>query len=288
MSETPIGISITGKLSYSDEITISQAAQIIAFLNSAHAGGAQLGEPLLESSTANKTSNKKVDNPHDALEVSGAQTNPEKIVALGAYVLQDGGDTFKAEDIKAQFRRARETAPGNFPRDLSSAISAGWIAEDEDAPGEYYLNSKMDGILDGDFVFPKGSITNGRSRGTNKSTPRAKNAKTAKPESLNDVDEFHSTMPGYLGYSKMKSEKDRIIWIAVYMRDKHERKGVTNKEIAWISDHIGTGIPSDNISGSFNSAKAANLLVRSTLDQSIKVTEEGIEHLAALSSGKEA
>ena len=146
----------------------------------------------------------------------------------------------------------------------------------------------MDGIFDGDFMFPKGGATgSGRSRAGKKSTPRAKTAKTAKPDTLNDIEDFYSTMDGYASYSKMKSEKDRIIWIVVYMRDKHGRKGVTNKEIAWISDHIGTGIPSDNIAGAFNSAKGAGMLVRSTLDQSIKVTDEGVAHLASLSTAKE-
>ena len=73
MNKNPIEISITGKLSYSDEITISQAAQIIAFLNSAQPESAHLGELLLDSSTTKKTSTKKVDNPRDALEASGAR-----------------------------------------------------------------------------------------------------------------------------------------------------------------------------------------------------------------------
>lgn len=97
-------------------------------------------------------------------------------------------------------------------------------------------------------------------------------------------------MDGYPPYSKMKSEKDRLLWIVVYMRDKHWRKSVATKEIAWISDHIGTGIPSGNIAGAFRTAKNSGYATRSTTsgDNSIKVTEAGLEYLAKLGAGADA
>lgn len=282
MAENPTKITITGKLSYSDEITISQAAQIIAYLNSDEADGAQLSDPLLDTNMKRKPQAKKVENAREAIEVSGAQKNPEKIVALGAYVLQDGGDTFKAEDVKASFRRARETAPANFTRDINLAIAYGWIAEDE--PGEFYLTNKVEGILDGGFAFPKVSGT-ARSRSGKKTGTKAK---TGKPETLADIDEFESTMVGYPPFSKMKSEKDRLLWVALYMRDIHGRKGVTNKEIEFITDHIGTGIPNGNIAGAFNSAKGAGYAIRSTQDHSIRVMEPGVAYLAKLPAAGDA
>jgi hypothetical protein len=212
--------------------------------------------------------------------VSGAQKNPEKIVALAAYLLQDGLDTFKPADVKATFRRARETPPANFTRDLGLALAAGLIAEDKDVAGEYYLTNKTDGILDGDFVFPKASSNGGsRGRAANKSSTKA-----AKPETLTEIDEFYSTMDGYPPYSKMKNEKDRLLWVATYMRETHGRKGVTNKEIAWVSDYIGAGIPTNNIGGAFNMAKNPGYAIRSTLDKTIRVTDEGVAHLVSLAS----
>ena len=287
MSDNTTKISITGKVAYTDEISIAQAARIITFLNSdeAEATTSAFGiqTPAQEQdSPASSTSTNKISNPRDALDVSGATKNPEKIVALGAYVLQDGGETFKIEDVKSAFRRARETQPANFTRDLNAAISAGWIFESDEAPGEYYLNNKIDKIFDGDFVFPKGSNGNGgRSRGAKKTPGKAK---TTKPETLSDVDEFRSTLEGFPQYSKMKSEKDRLLWVVNYMREKHDRKGLSNKEIAWITDHIGTGIPTGNLTGAFNTAKAPGYATRSTLDKTIKITDEGIEHLKSLAA----
>jgi hypothetical protein len=290
MSNTATVINITGKVSYTDEISISQAARIIAFLNSEDADTpvSAFGiEPPTQKQApvASATGNKKVNNPRDAIDISGATKNPEKIVALGAYVLQDGGDTFKIEDVKSAFRRARETQPANFTRDLGVAVSSGWIFESDEAPDEYYLNNKMDAIFDGDFVFPKGSGGNGSRKGaTKKTTSRAPRAKVAKPEGLEGIEEFRATLEGFPPYAKMKAEKDRLLWIVNYMREKHDRKTVTNKEIAWISDHIGTGIPANNVTGAFNSARTPGYAIRSTLDNTIKITEEGIEHLKSLTA----
>jgi hypothetical protein len=96
-------------------------------------------------------------------------------------------------------------------------------------------------------------------------------------------------MTGYPPYAKMKSEKDRMLWVVIYLRDKHGRKTVTNREIAWISDHVGTGIPSAHIAGAFNSAKGSGYATRSTTaDHSIKVTATGDQYLAGLADHADA
>lgn len=107
MVDNPVTVSIAGKVSYTDEITIAQAAQIIAFLNAEEAEAVTLGSPLLGGSSTVKNNTKKMESARDALDISGATKNPEKIVALAAYVMQDGGDTFKVEDVKAAFQIGR-------------------------------------------------------------------------------------------------------------------------------------------------------------------------------------
>src|SRR4051794_37753440 len=212
MTEKPITISIKGKVGYEDEITVAQAAQIIAFLN-ANEGDASLGPDLSaglgdasRTDTAKKTGN-AVGSAREALDLSGAKTNPEKIVALGQYVLQDGGETFKVEDVKAQFRRARETAPANFSRDMTTAVQAGWIAHGDG--DEYYITNKIQVIFDGDFKFPKSNSSgSGRSRGAAKTTVKSR----TKPEVFADIDEFPTRMEGVPAYSKMRSDKDRLLW----------------------------------------------------------------------------
>lgn len=278
VSEKPITITIKGKVGYEDKITVAQAAQIIAFLNAGEGDtslGADLGAGLGDASptdTAKKTG-KAVGSARDALDLSGAKTNPERIVALAQYVLQDGGETFKVEDVKAQFRRARETAPGNFSRDLSVALKEGWIAQGDG--DEYYVTNKMQGIFDGDFKFPKGtSGGGGRSRGATKTTTKAK----AKPEVFADIDEFPTRIDGVAAYSKMKSDKDRLLW-ALHFAKSQGIRGLANKDLSWLTDHLGESVPSGRVGGAFRSGKAAGYMNRSTVDQTIRITEDGEAYL---------
>ena len=279
MADNKTTLVLKGKIGYEEEITVAQAAQIIAFLNADEGDAPALGAPVLAPKPpARDVNTNTVENARDAIVRTGAKTNPEKIVALAAYVLQDGGDTVKADAIKAQFQRAREVVPAKFARDLSTAISSGWISEGDG--GELYLTNKVHGIFEEGFVFPKGASA-ARSRSTKKGASQG-----VKPETLAEIEDFKPLMDGYPPYSKLKFEKDRLLWIVVYMRDKHQRKTVSPKEIAWISNHVGSGIPSGNIAGVFNSAKHSGYATRSTTpgDNSIKVTDAGADYLANLST----
>ena len=68
-----------------------------------------------------------------------AKRNPEKIAAVGEYLMSIGVSNFSKDDLLSQFRTARETMPRNFGRDLAWAIATGWIAEDPQSPGSFYV-----------------------------------------------------------------------------------------------------------------------------------------------------
>lgn len=280
MSDKPITITIEGKVGYEDQITVAQAARIITFLN-AEGDPAPLGTGLdadagapTAGPDARKPAGTGIGSAREALDLSGAKKNPEKIVALGQYVLQDGGETFKVEDVKAQFRRARETPPANFSRDLSTAMKEGWIAQGDG--DEYYITHKIQGIFDGDFKFPK-STSNGGGR-----SRIAAKAKT-KPDVFAGIDEFPTRMDGYPNYAKMKTEKDRVLW-ALQFAKSQGIKGLANKDVAWLTDHLGAGVPSNNIAGAFRGGKSAGHMNRSTVDQSIRITEDGEAYLKTVGS----
>jgi hypothetical protein len=278
MSEKPITISIRGKVGYEDEITVAQAARIITFLNAEEEDEVSLGPDPgqglgITGAPDSKKSGNGVASAREALDISGAKTNPEKIVALGQYVLQDGGDTFKVEDVKAQFRRARESAPANFSRDLGTALREGWLAEGDG--GEYYVTNKIKDIFDGDFKFPK-SMSGGSGRGRS-----ATKAVKTKPEVFAGIDEFPTRLDGFASYSKMKSDKDRLLW-ALHFAKHQGVKGLANKDLAWLTDHLGTGVPSGHITGATRGAKAAGYLNRSTLDRTLRITEDGEIYLKSV------
>lgn len=53
-----------------------------------------------------------------------AKRNPDKIVAIGAFLVDHlGKESFTREEVKAQFQHAGGTPPANFARDFSLAVS---------------------------------------------------------------------------------------------------------------------------------------------------------------------
>lgn len=279
VSEKLVTISIKGKVSYDDSITVAQAARIITYLDASETGEASLGPSLGtgpqgtgdSSAPTGHMTGGSVASAREALDLSGAKTNPEKIVALAEYVLQDGGETFKVEDVKTQFRRARETAPANFSRDLSVAVQAGWIAQGDG--DEYYTTSKIKGIFDGGFKFPK-TGNSGRVRSSTKSSK----AKAEKPSVFADIDEFPTRLDGFPPYSKMKSSKDKLLWV-IQVAKEGGISGLTNKDIAWLTDHLGAGVPTGHITGAFNRAQSGGYANRSTQDQTLRITDDGTSYL---------
>lgn len=293
MTQTPITLTLAGKVSYEEQITVAQAAKIISYLNADNSdgtatlgdGGDTRGEGIgtrgdtrsddQGQDDAEPKYGSRVASAREALEVSGAKTNPEKIVALGQYVMQDGTDTFKVEDVKTQFRRARESAPANFSRDLGAALREGWLAETDD--GEYYVTNKIEGIFDGGFKFPKPGGNGGRAR----TGPKASKEK---PEVFAGIDEFPTRMDGVAPYSKMKSEGTRVLWALRFAKSRDIR-GLSNKDVAWLTDHLGVGVPSANIAGAVRGPKAAGYLNRSTTGNTLRITESGEEYLKTVGAG---
>jgi hypothetical protein len=68
--------------------------------------------------------------------------NPDKILAIAAYLVDMGGmETFTPDDVKKQFRDAAEPVPANYPRDWGWAVSNRWLAK-ADEPGEFYITMR--------------------------------------------------------------------------------------------------------------------------------------------------
>jgi hypothetical protein len=84
----------------------------------------------------------------EVFEEAEARTIPEKIVVIGAYLRdQQIQASFTREDNKVKFKTAGEPVPANYPRDFNKAIQAGWIAEDHQNPGHFYITRRGDETL---------------------------------------------------------------------------------------------------------------------------------------------
>lgn len=69
-----------------------------------------------------------------------AKRNVDKIVAIASYLETERGyETFSSDQIKKEFKTAREPIPANYPRDFKWAVGVGWLAPEPDDPDEYYV-----------------------------------------------------------------------------------------------------------------------------------------------------
>lgn len=69
-----------------------------------------------------------------------AKSYPEKVVAVGLYMRDhEGAADFGRDDIRDRFRGAGEPPAANLPRDVSMAVKSGWIAEDHQNRGRFYV-----------------------------------------------------------------------------------------------------------------------------------------------------
>lgn len=65
---------------------------------------------------------------------------PEKLATIGTYLSEVmGRESFTPDELRSQFRSVNEPPPANLPRDFKAAMGAGWIAEEHDQPGQYYM-----------------------------------------------------------------------------------------------------------------------------------------------------
>jgi hypothetical protein len=287
MPENPIHLTLTGRLSFEDDITIGEATQIIAFIDAARGGGTSedsLHAPLLLNSDVRAASeqsvrHRTVSNPREALDVTGAKNNAEKIVALAAYVLQDGElDTFTLDTIRPLFRRAREATPGNLNRDLDTAVTAGWIA-DGDNKGELYLTARVENVLEIGFeaIRSKRTASTVRPRTNGTKKPRA----TKTPEAFEGVDIFAVPMQGMPPYGSLKLKRDKLLWGAKLAKEM-SMTGLDNKQVVWLTDKLGDGIPANDINGHFRGLQKPGYVNRSTIDNVIRITESGEAYLKSL------
>lgn len=72
-----------------------------------------------------------------------------KILAVARYIRDvEKQNDFTREDVRNRFRSAGERQPANFHRDFQKAVRAGWIAQDHQSRGQYYVTRTGDDEID--------------------------------------------------------------------------------------------------------------------------------------------
>jgi hypothetical protein len=101
------------------------------------------------------------------MEEAGAKSYPSKVVVVGRYLRDvEGQPDFSREETKDRFRSAGEPPASNLPRDFTVAVANGWIAEDHERNGRFYVTRRGDEAADGRF---EGGTPTSRSRRKRKS-----------------------------------------------------------------------------------------------------------------------
>jgi hypothetical protein len=279
-----VKLTMTGKLSYDDEITVVQAAQVISYLHSG-ATPSSVGPPAADGLAAPEPRRVGL-SLRDALESSGAKTNPEKIVAFALYVEQQGDKhTFTIEDIKPLFRQAREAAPRNLSRDLDSAIRSNWVAASSEK-GEYYVTDLAADILETGFDNIRSGRGGGTKVGSAKSKPattrRTRKASIPMPEAFKGI-EITPSIDGYMNYHKVKTKTDKYLW-AVNAAKLWGVEALTNTEIVWLTDMLGVGISIGDLTGYYRGNYKQGYVNKNAAGK-VRVTPAGTDHLVGLGTG---
>jgi len=276
--EGSVKLTLAGQLTYSSEISLAQAVEVLALLTSGRSDPG--GSPVDRRPNARLGGRSDAMSPRQALEASGARTNSEKIVAFAMLVArQSAKETFTVDDVKPLFRQARASTPGNLTRDLSAAIQNGWIADAEDS-GEYYVVGKATEVLETGFESLKSRQNGGRSRS---SGSRRSRRAVPKPEAFADA-EVSPVIEGLIDYHKVKTKTDKYLW-AVNAAKLLGVETVDNAELTWLTDQLGEGLVRNDLGSYFRGNHKVGFVNKNS-EGRVRITPKGVDHLRGLTAEK--
>jgi hypothetical protein len=130
--------------------------QIAMAVFAAVLGGGAAAVPAEPAEADDRPRTKPAVSPREFLTESRASSNAEQITALGHYMCDhESKENFSKEDIREGFRRAHEVIPKNLPRDVGTAIKAGWIHEAPGKAGRYYVTNTGMQLVESKFERTK-------------------------------------------------------------------------------------------------------------------------------------
>lgn len=178
MAETEFTIKVTGTgLELDRKISQELANKIVMFVLSGGKKDDDLvddGDPKEPTAgTARNTSLGKLSlreyiNTHNATKI------PQQIVAIGFHCQTKAkSEVFTREALEKGFKEGKVPKPGNLPRDISTAIARGWIAEGDEAD-QYYVTVTGESALAASFSK---DVKAGGGKRRKKRRKKTKNAK---------------------------------------------------------------------------------------------------------------
>lgn len=104
-------------------------------------GSVQLGPTIGSERVAPDTRRpERALSPTELMQEKNPATNPQKITLFAYYRERyEGQGRFSRPELKRYFSKIKESPPGNYDRDFTTAVKQGWIHEDG---AESYLTSR--------------------------------------------------------------------------------------------------------------------------------------------------
>lgn len=268
-------------LNYDTEATLVQAAKIIGFLNTDEVLTEAPMRPAITSGFINESQMVQVSSPREAILSTGAKTNAQKILVLGAYIAQrDNTNEFASGELKTLFIKAGEPAPRNLSRDIRDAVKASYITESFDTSDSFIVTNTGYSALQESFASETGRKP-ARSRKKNSSGSRSQKAPEM-PEWLDGLS-IDDQMNGFPSYRQMKTRSDKVLWIAQWAsQNAHDR--INSADINVIANKLADHIPRNQIPAAY-ATHLTKGYVSKTAD-GYKVLYAGTEYLKS-SSGDE-
>ncbi|MFF9914732.1 hypothetical protein [Streptomyces sp. NPDC013457] len=302
MTEMPneVHLALTGRITFEQDINVAQGAQVIAIIQTpmgltpatpgpeppgsipelAVAGESSIRELPSRSEPARES---LPESPRQALDASGAKTIPEKITAFAAYLtVVEDRETFSHQDLRRLFERARERIPTHFSREFDKAIRAGWIHEGMEK-GAYYLSDSLRNLLEDGYASHRGRRTrkSPASSTTTRGNARRKTRALTVPDDFSEVDHIPAAIDGMLPYQQVVLKRDRLLWAIKLAKDLGV-PALKAADVTWLTDKLGDAILSRDVTAHFKGLQRDGLANRSVIDNAMRITERGEEHLSAL------
>lgn len=244
-----VKVSINGDgLSFEKEIEMFQATQIMGFIAKGELQTKDIQQEESLSSVPRQIQpalladeeERKYESPKAAISALKAKTNPQKVVAISLYLgaNSQNGRILNHSEILAEFSKAGEATPKNFPRDVSGAVADGYVYPESKTT--FRLLSTTDNLAGEGFKKSKRS-----------SSSKGNSGKREKLEVRPEVEgmSIESTLDRSKGFFDIKERSDKIMWILKYAETKGV-KSLNRKEIFLISSKLGGDVDSKNFTSS--------------------------------------
>lgn len=159
-------------INFTHEIDSEKIPAIMAVCYGARSGGPSEVPSMTQKNTQTRPGQEE--SLREYVNRLNPQYEAQRILTFAGYIKSYRGQgLFDRNAIKSLYREAQEVVPANLGRDIANAIRKGWIADDREKPGSFYVTNTGEKLL-GSGELPR--ITRKRAKRSKSKASDSKNA----------------------------------------------------------------------------------------------------------------